>query len=627
MEKDSNLIKLIKERKQKEANRPKPISKEKKEENLVHWVTFYRRNINIYIHRRLGINLHPFQHVMIYLMSVSKTFFAICSRGLAKTADVAIYAIAVCMIKPYSEVVITASTIEQARRMVKDKMVDEIFAGKYSPENPFLQYLYKKGLINVIDSKDEVKVEFTFNGSWIKVLPATDSSRGSRATVLIYEECRLLKKGIIDSVFAKMAHPRQAVFKNLPEYVGDERWQEDCQSIYITSARFTSEWFWTLFKKVVYNSFKNKRIPYNFFAGDIFLAMMFGLKTKADYYTAKQESSELEHRMEDLNEMVGEAEDAFFKREKFQENQVIQNAFRPPKAKDISGNSKLKNRNKLPNEIRLLFIDYAFANTTSKEENDNTVIGCMYGIYKDKKIQRGVEYITTHNASDTEGCDHKIRELFWDYQCDYIALDLRNGGETNYNYLTKEWINPERNSSDWNPHGFTVVRDINLNVVPQGKIDDLISRTIDPQAIQCIIPIVGTSELNSLMWLDMQKKLNDNQIDFLIEDIAFEQRFEENKNYYSMTIEEKTEIRLPYVQTMLLINEAVNLSQEWKDGKVKLIEPRTGTKDRIVSCSYGNYVMSLIENKMSKNDNDEEYDDSAWDFLSGDYSGVEDYII
>lgn len=625
MEKDSNLIKLIKERKRKEAKRPKPILKEKKEENLIHWVTFYRRNINIYIHRRLGINLHPFQHVMIYLMSVSKTFFAICSRGLAKTADVAIYAIAICMIKPYSEVVITASTIEQARRMVKDKMVDEIFAGKYSPENPFLQYLYKKGLINVIDSKDEVKVEFTFNGSWIKVLPATDSSRGSRATVLIYEECRLLKKGIIDSVFAKMAHPRQAVFKNLPEYVGDERWQEDCQSIYITSARFTSEWFWTLFKKVVYNSFKNKRIPYNFFAGDIYLAIMFGLKTKADYYTAKQESSELEHRMEDLNEMVGEAEDPFFKREKFQENQVIQNAFRPPKTKDIFGNSKLKNRNKLPNEIRLLFIDYAFANTTSKEENDNTVIGCMYGIYKNKKIQRGVEYITTHNASDTEGCDHKIRELFWDYQCDYIALDLRNGGETNYNYLTKEWINPERSSSDWNPHGFTVVRDINLNVVPQGKIDDLISRTIDPQAIQCIIPIVGTSELNSLMWLDMQKKLNDNQIDFLIEDIAFEQQFEENKNYYSMTIEEKTEIRLPYVQTMLLINEAVNLSQEWKDGKVKLIEPRTGTKDRIVSCSYGNYVMSLIENKMSKNDNNEEYDDSDWDFLSGDYSNCENY--
>ncbi len=618
--KDSNLTKLIKERKRKESNRPKTISPQEKEENLIHWTTFYRRNINIYIHRRLGINLHPFQHVMIYLMSISKTFFAICSRGLAKTADVAIYAIAICMIKPYSEVVITASTIEQARRMVKDKMIDEIFAGKYSPTFKFLPYLYKKGLIKVIDNKDEIKVEFTFNKSWIKVLPATDSSRGSRATVLIYEECRLLKKGIIDSVFSKMAHPRQAVFKNLPEYVGNERWEEDCQSIYITSARFTCEWFWKLFKKVVYNSFKNKKIEYNFFAGDIFLAIMFGLKTKADYYTAKQESSELEHRMEDLNEMIGEAEDPFFSREKFKENQVIQKAFKPPKAKDIFGNSKLKNREKLLNETRLLFIDYAFANTTSKEENDNTIIGCMYGIYKNKKIQRGVEYITTYNASDTEGCDHKIRELFWDYQCDYIVLDLRNGGETNYNYLTKEWKHPERDENSWNSHGFTVVRDINLNVVPQGKIDDLIIRTVDPQAIQCIIPIVGTSELNSLMWLDMQKKLNDNEIDFLIEDIDFEQKFEETKEYFSMTIEEKTDIRLPYTQTMLLINEAVNLSQEWKDGRVKLSEPRTGTKDRIVSCTYGNYIMTLIENKLSKDDNNENYNSSDWAFLSGDFS-------
>lgn len=198
---------------------------------------------------------------------------------------------------------------------------------------------------------------------------------------------------------------------------------------------------------------------------------------------------------------------------------------------------------------------------------------------------------------------------------------LRNGGEVYYNLLTKEYYHTERNNSDWNYHGFTVVRDINLNVVPQGKIDDLVSRTIDPQAIQCIIPIIGTSELNSIMWLDMQRKINDNQIDFLIEDIEFEQNFENDKSYFSMTIEEKTEIRLPYVQTMLLINEAVNLSQEWKDGKVKLIEPRTGTKDKIVSCTYGNYVMSLIENKMSKDDNDDDYDIDDFSFLTGDYTG------
>ena len=47
---------------------------------------------------------------------------------------------------------------------------------------------------------------------------------------------------------------------------------------------------------------------------------------------------------------------------------------------------------------------------------------------------------------------------------------------------------------------------------------------------------------------------------------------------------------------MSLINEAINLSQEWRDGRVKLIEPRSGTKDIIVAFAYGNYVSSLIIN-------------------------------
>lgn len=615
-----SLIDLIKQRKSKEKKRPKEISQEQKEENLIHWTTFYRRNINIYIHRRLGLNLHPFQHVMIYLMSISKVFFAICSRGLAKTMDVAIYAIAVAMLKPYSEIVITATTIEQARRMVKDKMVDEIFAGKLSPEFPLLPYLYKKEYIKVIDNKEEIKVEFTFNGSWIKVLPANENSRGSRATVLIYEECRLLKKGIIDSVFAKMAHPRQAVFMNLQDYVGNERWQDESQSIYITSARFKNEWFWNLFKKVVSQCFNNKRIEYNFFAGDIFLSIMFGLKKKSDYYSAKNDSNELDFRMEDLNEMLGEAEDAFFSREKFKENQVIANAFNPPNTNDIVSEKNLKNRPKQDNEYRLLFIDYAFANTVSNkssESNDNTIIGCMYGIFENNRIKRGVEYVTSCSASDSKGTDMLIRELFWDYQCDYIVLDLRNGGETNYNYLTQERKHTERPNSKWNSHGFTVCLENELQVVTPNKIDDLKLRTVDSQAIPCIIPITATAEFNSLMWLDMQKRLRDNDIEFLLEDIEFEQKFEETKGYFSMTIEEKTKIRLPYVQTMLLINEAVNLSQEWRDGKVKLSEPRMGTKDRIVSCSYGNYIMSLLENKLNVSGQSEDFDISNWSFLAG----------
>ena len=65
-----------------------------------------------------------------------------------------------------------------------------------------------------------------------------------------------------------------------------------------------------------------------------------------------------------------------------------------------------------------------------------------------------------------------------------------------------------------------------------------------------------------------------------------------------MTDEEKFRFKLPYVMTMSLINEAINLSQEWRDGKVKLVEPRLGTKDIIISFAYGNYISSLIINDL-----------------------------
>lgn len=87
---DSNLTKLITQRKKKEKQRPKRLPKEERTKNMIKWVTFYRRNINLYVEHRLQVRLHPFQHIMLYLMGVSEVFFAICSRGLSKKNKVSI---------------------------------------------------------------------------------------------------------------------------------------------------------------------------------------------------------------------------------------------------------------------------------------------------------------------------------------------------------------------------------------------------------------------------------------------------------------------------------------------------------------------------------------------------------
>jgi hypothetical protein len=206
--------------------------------------------------------------------------------------------------------------------------------------------------------------------------------------------------------------------------------------------------------------------------------------------------------------------------------------------------------------------------------------------------------------------------MFWDYKADYIVFDCRNGGEVIYTDLTKPRIHPNRSADEWNEHGFTISTDNKYQTCTQGKLDDLKGRTIDPQAIPCMIPIVGTSELNSNMWIDVQKQLRDESIELLIEDTQFEQDFAETNEYWKMNSEQRMEVMKPYTMTESLIGEAISLSQEWRNGQVKLTEPRSGTKDIIVSFSYGSYVSSLIINDKEKNQ-DDDWTDDDWAWLAG----------
>ena len=190
------LNRVIKLKRETERARKTKLTDEERKIQVKKWTTFYRRNIDVYAEEKLRINLRPFQRVMLYMMGISQVWFGICSRASSKTFIVALFCVCKCLLYPYTEAVITASTIEQGRKMVEQKIKNELV----KKLSPVLKYMYENDMIKIKSSKDEVEVSF-FNGSTIKVLPPVDSSRGSRATILVYEECRLLKKGDVDSIF------------------------------------------------------------------------------------------------------------------------------------------------------------------------------------------------------------------------------------------------------------------------------------------------------------------------------------------------------------------------------------------------------------------------------------------
>lgn len=208
--------------------------------NQVEWITMFRRNWNIYIEYVLKVPLKPFQRIMFWLASQSDILFAMMSRGCSKSWWAAGCGVVKMMLFPYAEIVITSSTVDQANKLVQQKIIGEWF----TKLSPYLRDCFDRKYIVVKQEDDGWKITNNLNGATIKVLPCTESARGSRACMLIYEEVRLLKKSMIDSVFEPMAHPRQAIYitmENSP-YIKDKRWLEECKSIYITSARYKFEW-------------------------------------------------------------------------------------------------------------------------------------------------------------------------------------------------------------------------------------------------------------------------------------------------------------------------------------------------------------------------------------------------
>ena len=128
--------------------------------------------------------------IMIYLMGISDVFFAICCRGLSKTFIVGLGNIVKMNLYPYTEAVITSSTVAQANKMVEDKIRDELI----KKLSPYLLYMYEHEYLVITKPEDGYRIENKLNGSTLRVLPCQDSSRGPRATILTYEEARLLKK-------------------------------------------------------------------------------------------------------------------------------------------------------------------------------------------------------------------------------------------------------------------------------------------------------------------------------------------------------------------------------------------------------------------------------------------------
>lgn len=152
-------------------------------EKLINWTTFYRRNIHRFAEHYLGIQLHLYQKIMLYLMHLSPLVILLCARGIAKSFITALYACCVCILYPNSKILATALTKKQGGLLVVEKIQKELMV-----MSPNLRGEIK----DIKTSQNAIEVVF-HNGSSFIVSTADDKARGLRSTCLIIDEFRLVK--------------------------------------------------------------------------------------------------------------------------------------------------------------------------------------------------------------------------------------------------------------------------------------------------------------------------------------------------------------------------------------------------------------------------------------------------
>jgi len=569
---------------------------EKRKNRLKDWITFYRRNIQYFVRHYFDIKLHFYQAIWIYLMGVSDSFVAICSRATGKSWLLAVFACAKAVLYPKSEIVICSSTKEQAGIIVGDKIVSLMAS---SPN-------LSREVSNITTNANKWQVDF-HNGSIIKVVASRDSSRGKRSTFTIYEEFRLIDKSVVDAVIRPFSYVRQAEYLSLPEYEKIDELIEEPKEVFISSAYHKGLWWYDETKTNLKDMIKGKNSMV--MCLDYSLALKHRIKTSARIKQEKSKMDDITALEEYDNIPWGENANAYFRLSMFEKLRKIDKAFYPQRNEDYDPKKNKYDvvKQKEEGEIRIISCDIA---SRGGSANDLAVTSCFRLLPTKKGYLRELVYMESFSGKDTISQGVRIKQIWKDFLADYIVLDVANIGISVYEQLGIVTKDSERGEE------YPAMTVMQHNTIDQKDYEELCNHTTAINALSIIYPITASAKLNSQIAVEMRDKLQRKLFAFLVSDMDAEAYLiEKNAEYASSKTDSdiKARILAPYVQTNFLINESINLEMTLVSGNIKLdVATATARRDRYSSVSYGNYFVSLLDKDLLHEDDDGD----EWEMLA-----------
>ena len=546
------------------------------------WGSHYRNHPDEFVRDYLHLKLKLFQRILLIMMFWSTIFVLIACRGLGKTFLSAIYCVTRCILYPGTKICIASGTRGQAINVL-EKIILEL-----KPLSPELcaEINEKESKINGTNAQ----IVF-FNTSVIKVVTASDSSRGNRCNVLLLDEYRLISKDTIDTVLRKfLTLRRMPLYEELTD---EERKMEYAKeknlTMYLSSAYFKDHWSYMKCVDTFKAMMDDRRkqfvcgFPYQ-------LSIEEGLLDPESVADEMSESdfSEVKWSMEMDALWFGSDEDAFFDFSSISKTRKIKYAILPDKLSSKLGNSPLiRIPVKNPKEIRILSADIGLM-SSKKHNNDASAIFINQMIpTKVGRYMNNIIYTESHEGLPTEDQALVIRKLFDEYQCDYIVLDTNGIGLGVYDCLVREMV--DRDSGELYPA---------LSCINDKVMAD---RCAVQGAPKVIWSIKATAQFNSDCAFLLREAFRSDRIRLLDTEYDAEEYLSSIKGYSSLNPSEKIKLQLPYINTTLLVDELTNLQHETvSGGKIRIYEKAGKRKDRYSSLAYNYYVSTQLENKLRR---------------------------
>lgn len=547
----------------------KAIFKEKVErlmEGVAYWGSYYRENPQIFAKEYLNIDLRPFQKMLLYMFFHNNFNMYIAARSQGKTYLLALYCVIRCILYPGTKIVICSGIKSQAIEVIRKVQDDFLKLHSWGSANLNMEISY------ISTSTNNAEIIFK-NGSFMRVVTASDTARGQRANVIFVDEFRLVDLNILKAVIKEFlgterqpGYLKKEEFKNYPKDRNVE--------LYASSAFYTAHWSYKKAVSYFKNMFDDKRkyfvvgLPYQ-------VSIEAGLRSKEQIEDQMSEDDfdELVFKMELCAEWLGSTGDDFFKYDDILRRRKIKNCFYPLsvyKAHHIA----------IPElnygEKRILSVDVALM-ASKKHKNDSSAIWLNSAVLTDNNtLISNFVYAESHEGLTTDELSLIVARLFYQYKCTDLVLDTAGQGLGVYDNLIKPQYDPE--------YGVTYDAMTCINN------SDMAERCKIKNANKVIWSIKADANFNSQGAVLLRAGLLNGNINLLKKDIDVIDDLKKIRGYSTFTEKEKALLLVPYVQTNLLVNELINLEHEQKDNKVRVFERSGMRKDRYSSIMM-NYMV------------------------------------